>query len=113
MSDGLWPERYDGFYRKRLRRNRMKAGRNKTIDISIEEGRCYLERCIHITEPASLEQITDKTIVGDTFEILPLLPEGFVDLLVVDPPYNLDKDFHGNKFKKLLMICMKSIRKHG
>ncbi len=78
----------------------MKAGRNKTIDISIEEGRCYLERCIHITEPASLEQITDKTIVGDTFEILPLLPEGFVDLLVVDPPYNLDKDFHGNKFKK-------------
>ena len=24
----------------------------------------------------------------------------FVDLLIVDPPYNLAKNFHGNKFKK-------------
>ena len=78
----------------------MKAGRNKTIDISIEEGRCYLNRCIHISEPCSLDIITDKTIVGDTFATLHLLPEGFVDLLIVDPPYNLDKDFHGQKFKK-------------
>lgn len=23
-----------------------------------------------------------------------------MDLLIVDPPYNLDKDFHGRKFKK-------------
>lgn len=78
----------------------MKAERNKTIDISVEDGRHYLECCISVTEPASLEQITDKTIVGDMFEIAPLLPEGFADLLIVDPPYNLDKDFHGNKFKK-------------
>ena len=78
----------------------MKAGRNKTIDISLEDGRCYLDRCIHISEPCSLDMITDKTIIGNTFETLPLLPDGFVDLLVVDPPYNLDKDFHGQKFKK-------------
>ena len=79
----------------------MKAGRNKTIDISIEEGRCYLDRCIHISKPCSIDMIIDKTIVGDTFETLSLLPEGFVDLLVVDPPYNLSKNFHGQKFKKV------------
>ena len=28
------------------------------------------------------------------------MPDGFVDLLILDPPYNLDKDFHGSKFKK-------------
>ena len=28
------------------------------------------------------------------------MPEKFIDLLIVDPPYNIDKDFHGNKFKK-------------
>lgn len=78
----------------------IKISRNKTIDINIEEGRNYLERCIHVSEPCSLDIITDKTIVGDTFATLSLLPEGFVDLLVVDPPYNLDKDFHGQKFKK-------------
>ena len=78
----------------------MKAQRNKTIDMSIEEGACYLGRCIAITEPKKIEDILDKTICGDTFEVLPLLPEKFVDLLIVDPPYNLDKDFHGQKFQR-------------
>lgn len=78
----------------------MKAERNKTIDIGTEEGRCYLEKCIRITEPATFEQVIDKTLIGDTFEILPMLPANFVDLLIADPPYNLDKNFHGEKFRK-------------
>ena len=78
----------------------MKAGRNKTIDLSIEEGACYLDRCITITEPISIENVLDKTVRGDTFVVLPHLPSKFVDLLIVDPPYNLDKDFNGKKFKK-------------
>lgn len=78
----------------------MKADRNKTIDMTVEEGKKYLERCIRISSKASLEQVLDKTILGDTFETLKKLPEHSVDLLIVDPPYNLDKDFHGKKFKK-------------
>ena len=78
----------------------MKAGRNKTIDLGIEEGACYLDRCITITEPISIEDVLDKTVRGDTFAVLPHLPSKFVDLLIVDPPYNLDKDFNGKKFKK-------------
>ena len=78
----------------------MKSERNKTIDLSIEEGQCYLDRCIKITEKSSLEQILNKTIIGNSFNAMSFLPNSFVDLLIVDPPYNLDKDFHGNKFKK-------------
>jgi site-specific DNA-methyltransferase (adenine-specific) len=78
----------------------MKAERNKTIDITVEEGKTYFERCSSISEHADITSILDKTIFGDTFSVLPLLPEKFVDLLIVDPPYNLDKDFHGRKFKK-------------
>lgn len=78
----------------------MKAGRNKTIDISVEEGKKYLERCISISGNTTLEEVLDKTIYGDTFDMLKFLPEKSVDLLIVDPPYNLDKNFHGNKFKK-------------
>lgn len=78
----------------------MKAGRNRTIDLTVDEGRCYLERCISINKKASVDDITDKTISGDAFSVLPFLPEAFVDLMIVDPPYNLDKDFHGNKFKR-------------
>lgn len=78
----------------------MKADRNKTIDITVEEGRHYLDRCIKLSEQQSLDEIIDKTINGDTFEVLSLLPKNSVDLLIVDPPYNLDKNYNGNKFKK-------------
>lgn len=78
----------------------MKAGRNKTIDLSIEEGACYLDKCISAATPKTIEEIIDRTIIGDAFEVLPKLPKQFVDLLIVDPPYNLDKDFHGQKFKR-------------
>ena len=78
----------------------MKAERNKTIDMSMEEGTCYLDRCISVTKTECVEDILDKTVRGDAFEVLPYLPEKFVDLLIVDPPYNLDKNFHGKKFRK-------------
>lgn len=78
----------------------MKAERNKTIDITVEEGREYLERCITAEGEKAVEEIIDRTILGDTFAVLPLMPEGFVDLLIADPPYNLDKNFGGNKFSK-------------
>ena len=78
----------------------MKAGRNKTIDISVEEGKKYLDRCISIPGKVRLSDVLDKTINGDTFGVLKLLPAGSVDLLIVDPPYNLDKDFNGKKFKR-------------
>ena len=78
----------------------MKAARNKTIDMSIEEGKSYLDRCISISEPTGIDLVLNKTILGDCLEVIPLLPGAFIDLLIVDPPYNLDKDFHGKKFKK-------------
>lgn len=78
----------------------MKSIRNKTIDTSVEEGRSYLNRCIPISKPSDLQSIIDKTILGDTFSVLPLLPTKFVDLLIVDPPYNLNKNFNGKQFKR-------------
>ena len=77
-----------------------KSTRNKTIDLSVEEGKAYLERCISIGSKAGIDEITDKTILGDTFSVMPLLPEGFADLIIVDPPYNLTKDFHGSRFRE-------------
>ncbi len=78
----------------------MKADRNKTIDITVEDGKEYLEKCVIISQKAPLDSVIDKTLLGDMFEILKLLPENSIDLLIVDPPYNLDKNFNGRKFKK-------------
>lgn len=78
-----------------------KAGRNKTIDTPISEGTAYLERCITITEQQkSIHSILDKTILGDTFTVCPLLPANSVDLIIADPPYNLTKSFNGTIFSK-------------
>lgn len=80
---------------------KIKSTRNKTIDISIEEGREYLDRCITIdAEQDSLNAILDRTILGNTFDIMPFLPAQSIDLAIVDPPYNLTKDFHGDLFFK-------------
>ncbi len=79
----------------------MKASRNKTIDITVREGKTYLERCISVKDKTDLNEIVNKTICGDTFEVLDHLPEKFVDLLIADPPYNLYKEFGGSKFNKM------------
>lgn len=89
---------------------KQKAARNKTIDFSLEEGHEYLERCILAENGDQLktalqdgstmtpDALYDQYIIGDTFQVMKELPPNFVDLLIVDPPYNLAKDYHGNKF---------------
>lgn len=77
------------------------ASQNRTIKTTIEEGQQYLRQCIQVTSPVEdAKQIMNQTILGDTFDVLPLLPQKCVDLLIVDPPYNLTKHFHGNTFIK-------------
>ena len=80
---------------------KLKADRNKTIDFDLEEGRPYLERCLSLSAPCELEQAVNRTILGDSMQVLDYLPKKSVDLLFADPCYNLDKNFHGMKFTKL------------
>jgi site-specific DNA-methyltransferase (adenine-specific) len=76
-----------------------KAPHNRTIDTPLEAGAAYLSRCIQVCDPVpSLDPLTDKTILGDCFSVMPLLPHDSVDLLIADPPYNLTKDFNGTTF---------------
>ena len=74
----------------------MKSGRNKTIDLTVEQGAAYLARCA-----APGGEYLNRTILGDAIEALPLLPEGFVQLVIADPPYNLDTDFDGDSFRRV------------
>lgn len=40
----------------------------------------------------------NRTIHANLLEVLPMLPNEFADLIIIDPPYNLTKDFNGNIF---------------
>ena len=74
----------------------MKSKRNKTLDISAEEGAEYLRRCVRVDAPVT--QARDVTILGDSFEVMPRLPRALAHLMIADPPYNLRKDFDSGVF---------------
>lgn len=46
-----------------------------------------------------MQEISNRVAQGDIFKLESFLPEQFADLLILDPPYNLSKDYHGTKFK--------------
>ncbi len=79
----------------------MRSSRNKTIDIPVELGQLYLDRCISLNAPSIAAELLDKTVLGDCFDALPLLPQGFADLVIADPPYNMNKSFGENVFHRL------------
>lgn len=81
----------------------MKSKLNKTIDFDIESenGKKYLQKCIIDDKNINQYKISDiknKTINGDSFSVLKKIKEKFADLMIVDPPYNISKDYHGFKF---------------
>jgi len=80
---------------------KQRAPRNRTIVLNDEDVLSLRERLIQLDKPASLEDIENKTIHQNTFEALEYLPNQFVDLVFVDPPYNLDKTFNLTSFKAM------------
>ncbi len=56
---------------------------------------------VRLASPADPAALIGRTVCQDLFEALPHLPSGFVDLLIVDPPYNLAKSFNGRTFRQL------------
>ena len=78
-----------------------KAPRNRTIDTPLTAGAEYLKRCVTVGQPVDdIEQLRDRTVLGDSFAVLPLLPEACADLIIADPPYNLTKTYNGSVFSK-------------
>ena len=77
------------------------AARNRTMRLSDDEQAQYLARCLSVTEPVSAEAVLNRTICGDSFNVLRALPRGFADLVIADPPYNLRRDFGAARFAPL------------
>lgn len=65
----------------------MTAKNNRTLRIGGEER----ESLMRMIDGQSL-------IHGDLFDVLPILPDGFANLIIVDPPYNLTRNFGDKKF---------------
>lgn len=79
---------------------RVRGERNRTMTLSESEKALFLPRLLHSDSPLRLAEVENRTINQDLAGVLPLLPEKFVDLLFLDPPYNLTKSFNGRVFKQ-------------
>ena len=83
-----------------------KAPRNRTLVLNDDEIPLLKKELLTIDKIARIAQtegflpdsILDKTIKADLLEVLPLLPDAFADLIIIDPPYNLTKNFSGKVF---------------
>ena len=79
---------------------KKKAPRNRTLSCDEKEIQSLSKELLSINNSVSLEEISNKIILGDTFHVIPSLPSAFVDLLILDPPYNLSKNYNGYLFKE-------------
>jgi site-specific DNA-methyltransferase (adenine-specific) len=77
------------------------AKSNRTIQIDSEEIRKYKSQLIKLNKLVNLKSITNKIINKDLLEVIDFLPEKFVDLMFIDPPYNLTKKFNEQIFKAM------------
>lgn len=77
---------------------RFRAPRNRTLTLTDDEIAPLKQRLLTEEALPHHPDFLDKTICGDLLRVLPYLPDGFADLIIIDPPYNLTKDFHGMKF---------------
>jgi site-specific DNA-methyltransferase (adenine-specific) len=77
---------------------RPRAPRNRTLTLDENERGLFSERLLRLERPASVRNVLDQTICQDTVDALHLFPQSFVDLLIVDPPYNLSKTFNTVSF---------------
>jgi site-specific DNA-methyltransferase (adenine-specific) len=97
------------------------APRNRTVRLSDEEA-----VRLRGTITAKVEHdIANSFICGDSFEVLPQLRNESFDLLVADPPYNLNKSFGSEKFRRVasddyetwleswLTLCVPLLKKTG
>lgn len=79
--------------------------RNKTIAFPLEEAEPYLSQALTEKDVVKGGFKLNACVLGDTFKVLRALKdEGITkvfDLMIVDPPYNLNKKFGGEAFSAM------------
>jgi site-specific DNA-methyltransferase (adenine-specific) len=71
--------------------------RNQTLSLDAKEEQDLLALC----KTSVGEDFIDNVFFGDSFKIMSDIPEKSVDLIIADPPYNLDKCYAGTNFKRM------------
>lgn len=79
---------------------KLRAERNRTLTVT-ENEIPILEKYILSVNDLKDAFVDNSIINADLFDCLDYIPNEYFNLIIIDPPYNLDKDFHGKKFSSM------------
>ena len=79
---------------------KVRSPRNRTITLSDADRERLRVKVITADSHTLSTSCLEGIVLGDMFDWAPRLPDSSVDLLILDPPYNLSKEFHGHRFSK-------------
>ena len=80
--------------------NKTRAPRNRTITLDESDRNRLRPRIVDAPPRGRLREPPEGVAMGDFADWMPFLPPHSVDLLFLDPPYNLTKSFNGRTFSK-------------
>ena len=75
-----------------------RAKNNRTLTLLIEEIESLKFKLGTEETLKENPDVLNKTLNGDVLKMLEFVPDNFADLIIIDPPYNLTKNFNGFKF---------------
>lgn len=78
----------------------MGAPNNRTLRLSGRERLKYSRQLLRPRDLGGVETLVDRLILGDALEVIPTLPAASVDLIIVDPPYNLTRQYGQTPFRQ-------------
>lgn len=78
-----------------------KAPRNRTLELTNRQISELAAEALKINSKKEITDVLDRILWQDTFRALNFLPDQCVDLMIVDPPYNLTKVFSQKTFKAM------------
>lgn len=78
---------------------KQRAGRNRTLTLNESEIPELKKKLITKDDLENGQKdFLNKTINDDIIHALSFIPDGFANLIIIDPPYNLTKNFNGTTF---------------
>lgn len=80
---------------------KIRAERNRTLLLSKEEEEYYRKSVIASEDIEKNGIMANQIINGDLLEVIDKIPNQYADVIIIDPPYNLDKNFNGGRFKAM------------
>lgn len=79
-------------------KEKERAANNRTLTLEPQEIEGLRNRLVTEKNISAETDIVNRTLNGDILKMLEFVPDNFADLIIIDPPYNLSKNFNGMKF---------------